>query len=303
MTDATSHEILAIDPEEGVDSDDVSLAALRSGLESEDDQVRTHAAKVAAVLAQSDVDAVVDLLDALGARLDDRWNVVVYQTMIALHTVAEERPAELEPVVPEVVGVFYRDLPVLKTLTARTLGHLAVEDAEALTDHVDALLDVVREDPEDILGDGPVDEAAREDHTYHERINREGRTQQTIAREIVANALVEVAEADVEAVTPHVSTLIGLLDEDEDASVVSATADVVGTIGRSDAGPVDDAVGPLCDLLDHRDDAVVANAVSALGYVGDPAAVAPLEAVAEDDERDEELRELAADTADFLAAS
>lgn len=302
MTDATSHEILSVDPEDGVDPDDVSLAALRSGLDSDDDQVRTHAAKVAAVLAQSDVDAVADLLDALADRLEDQWNVVVYQTMIALHTVAEERPGDLEPVVPEVVGVLHRDLPVLKVLTARTLGHVAVDDAGTLTDHVEVLVDAVREEPDDILDRENLEEATREDHTYHERVNREGQTQQTLAREIVANVLVEVTEADPAAVEPHVSSVIDLLGDD-DGAVVSASADVVGTIGRADAAAVADAVDPLCDLLDHRDEAVAANAISALGYVGDPAAVDPLREVAEDEARDEELRELAADTADFLASS
>lgn len=303
MSNATNHEIMTVELEDGVPTSDVPPATLRSGLESDNDIVRTQAATVAAGLSETDPESVTAALPALFDGLDDDQRVVIYQSMLALSNVAEDEPERLEPAIERLVELSLHDLPLIRTLSARILGFVALENPSLFTEYVDTLVEATAEEPSNVLDPEALDEAVQ-NHDRREaldNVNREGRTQQVLAREIIINLLVEVAEYEPAQLKPHVPTLIELLPDD-DVNVVTGSIDILATLAEDDPATVADAVGPLCDLLDHRDDSVVANAISALGFIDDPDAVGPLRTLAQgDSDRDEELLALADETADFIA--
>lgn len=305
MTDAAGHEIMAFEVSRERPPEDVPVEVLRSGLRSEDSIVRAHAAAVASNLPEAEFDTLAAVVPALVEGLDDDRLVVAFHAATALSLVAEDRPGRLEPAVPGLVSLLGSDLSLIRASAARALGLVAIEHPGFLVGHVETLLSGAAREPEDVL-DPEMIERADFDYDradkYH-AVNREERLQQARARTIAANLVVEVADHDPSAVAPHVPSLVALLDDEDDA-VVTAAAAALGRVARGepDAVAEADAVDALQDLLDRPDDGVVANAVVALGFVGDPAAVEPLRDLAgEGADRDGDLRDLARETADFLA--
>lgn len=302
MSDAPSHDVMAIELEDGVPTDPVDEDVLRSGLESDDDRVRSQAATVAAGLATEDSEAVEDLLETFFDLLGDDSATVVYQSATALALLAEDAPDRFEPGVEPLVDLLDHDLPLVRMLAARALALVAIERPEYLTDQVDRLVDATARTPEDVVDEsGPSDPDLRQAQRESLReVNREGRSQQIVSRQITANLLVEVAEHDPAVVAPRADAFVDLL-ADEDADVAVPATRVVAALAERDPESVADARDPLVDLLSHPDDTVVANAVQALGFLGDESAVEPLRALAEGDDRDPDLQAMAAETADFLA--
>lgn len=303
MADPGGHPIEAVELAEGVPRDDVAPATVRSGLESDRATVRSTAATVAAGLAQSDPDALSELAPALVDRLGDDQRVVVYQSLIALSHVARDDPGSLVPAVDRLVARLSDDLPVIRTLSARILGFVVLERPGVLADHAGALVDAALADPDEVLdADAIADEVSdRHGRRSLEEVNRRARTQTVLARQTVANVLVEVAAHDPDAVGAHVDGVVDLLEDD--AGVVTAAADVLRILAEADPALVEPTIDSLCDVLDHPDESVVATAVPALGHAGDPSAVSALRDLAADEDRSAELRELAAETADFLESS
>lgn len=302
MTDAGSHAIETVDLEDGVPTTEVSPETIRSGLASDRPTVRSKAATVAAGLTQRDPAVLYDLAPVLMDSLDDDQRVVRYQSLIALSHVAEDDPGALGPAIDRLVALLSAELPVVRLLAARILGFVVLEQPEALTAHVEALLAAARDEPADVLDPDEIENTVAEAHGRRsvETVTREVQRQQSLARDTLVNVLVEVAEHDPEALAAHVPALADLLADDH-AGVVTAAADVCRILAETDPETVAPAVEPLCDVLEKPDDSVVATAVPALGYAGDPTAIEPLRAVADDEGRSAELRDLAAETADFLA--
>jgi hypothetical protein len=99
MAETTDNEVMAVELDEGEPVGPVDLDVVRSGLESEQNMVRTHAANVALGVARHDTDRAVALAPALRDALRDDHRVVVHRTAAALVVVAEEAPDRVEPVV------------------------------------------------------------------------------------------------------------------------------------------------------------------------------------------------------------
>lgn len=304
MTDATTHDIMAVELDEDEPPDDVPLETLRSGLESEENLVRTHAAQVAGAVSANDLATIKELVPILIDLLDDERNGVIVQSSVALTVVADDEPSMLEPAMPRLVELLRDDLSVLRSHAARILGLVALEHPEYLTDHVETLVAALAQEPVE-----PVDRdrLAQTDYDYTnndnlERVNQDEERRQIAARGVVSHLLVELADENPALVKPYVDTFVDLLTE-IDLRVVTASEEMLGIIAQEDPEAVKGAVGPLCDLLEHKDETVVANAIMALGFVEDDDAVDPLRAVADDDQehdRSEELRELAAETITFI---
>lgn len=307
MTDATTHEIMSVELDEDDPPEDVSVETVRSGLESEDNLVRAHAAHVAAGLTAGDLDAAKEVLPTLIDCLDDERTAVVVQCSVALTVIAEDEPSLLEPAVSSLVDLLDHDLSIVRSHAARILGLVALEHPEYLRDYVDVFVEAISREPTK-----PIDRETLAEKTDGmkwddglEQINRDEEERQVFTRGVAANLLVEVAELDPSLVESHVPRFISLLD-DVDLRVVLACVEILGTIAEEDPDAVTEAVGPLEELLTHDDETVVANAIMTLGFIQDPATVEPLRELADGhqaQERDDDLRELAAETADFIESS
>jgi len=303
MTDAERHEIMAVDPETDLPEAEVAPETVRSGLDSDDTIVRMHAAKVAAVLGRADAERVAPLADDLADALDDERNVVSFQSAIALACIAEEDVDRLEPAVPELVAMLSDEFADVRELSARALATVVQDRSDLFVDHVDGLIAAAGQEPENVLDPEAEPEAELDPETVQsptQTVNKEKHVQQMLARETAANVLAETATHDPAAAEPHVPDLVDLLS-DPNIGVATAAADVLGTVAEENPAAVADAVDPLRDLLDEDDENLVAVAVRALGFADDPAAVPELRELAADEDRSEDLRDLAAETADYLA--
>jgi len=305
MAETTDHEVITVELEAGEPVGSVDLDVVRSGLENEQNMVRTHAANVALGVAQADGDRAVELAPALRDAIRDDHRVVVHRTVAALAVVADEAPERVEPAVGRLVELLDYDVPSVETNAARALAALAVETPGVLVDHVDALTAAVAAEPEDLvdpeaIADAEYDDQARSLNLY----NASHVTEQAGARQVVANLLVTVADHDPATVAPHVSDLVETLSTN-DATVQTAVVDALASVAEADAATLagTGTVDTLSALLDHPDETLVATTVATLGHVGDPAAVDSLRAVADDADRDADLREFAAETADVLATT
>jgi HEAT repeat protein len=303
MVETTDHEVMAVELDEGEPVGAVDLDVVRSGLESEQNMIRTHAANVALAVAKADDGRAVALSQALCEAVRDDHRVVVHRTVAALAVVADEAPDRVEPAVDRLVELLDYDVPSVGTSAGRALGALAVESPGALVDHVDALVAAAVTEPEDVvdpeaIADAEYDDQARTLNLY----NASHVTEQAGARQVAANLLVTVADHDPTVVVPHVPELVDALSTN-DATALTALVDALGSVAQAEAEAVRaaGAVDTLSELLDHPDETVVATAVTTLGYTGDPTVVDSLREVADDADRDADLREFAAETADVLA--
>lgn len=301
MTDATSHDILSIDvePEEFVS--DVPVDVLRSGLESDDEKVRRHAARVAASLSEDELETVVEVVPQVTDCLGSESRVIASKSAIALSIVAEERPAELEDAVAPLVDLLVDDLALLRVYASRALAHVSLEHPEFLLGTEETLVAALGLEPE-----VPMDrEKLREETPTAEnfesldRYNVEEERRQIAARSVAANLLVEVADLEPERLVPYAQYVVEALDSKR-PTVVLASLDVLGQVARIDADAASPAVEPVSEYLEASDDQLAATAVTTLGYIGDGRSVEPLRELAVDDDRDQDVRELAEETATFI---
>lgn len=299
MPTTGSDDVRDIDPET-VEAGEVDLDRVEAGLRSDENLVRTHAAQIATAVAAEDPLAIRPLVPTLGELFDDDRAVVLKEVLFALSLLADADPGAVVDLADGLVGVLDHDLPVVNSAGARALRPVAVAHPEAFVDHVDDLLAAVERpvsDPMAGLEPSPNPDMVRTETV--ENVRGQSRRRQLAARVVAANVVVEVAEIEPDAVRPHVDRLVALLDDD-DPAVRAASAGVLATVAEHRPDAIEAAVPSLVDALEDVDDTTRARAVAALGYVGDDAAVDPLWDLAADDETDEALREMAAETADFL---
>lgn len=301
MTDATSHDILSIDVEPEVFVSDVPVDVLRSGLESDDEKVRRHAARVAASLSEDELETVVEVVPQLTDCLGSESRVIASKSAIALSIVAEERPAELEDAVAPLVDLLVDDLALLRVYASRALAHVSLEHPEFLLGTEETLVAALGLEPE-----VPMDrEKLREETPTAEnfesldRYNVEEERRQIAARSVAANLLAEVADLEPERLVPYAQYFVEALDSKR-PTVVLASLDVLGQVARIDADAASTAVEPVSEYLEASDDQLAATAVTTLGYIGDGRAVEPLRELAVEDDRDQDVRELAEETATFI---
>lgn len=313
MTDVPTEDLAALDPET-LSAAEVPVEQVRAGLASEDNQVRTHAAQVVAALAADDAAAARPLVPDLAAALGDERTVVNRECAAALAAVAEASPADARPAVDPLVAVLDDDVPVVRLYAAGAVRPVAAAHPEWFAPHVERLLALMAASPTDPTaghGEGPTDDPHLRERVA--QVGAEERRRQLAARTIVANVVLAVAQTDPEALTPHVDALVDLV-RDAEGAVLAAAAGALAAVAETDPDAVvaAGAVDPLRDCLTVPDRDVLVHAVTALGYVGDPAAVDDLRAFAAGDDpladadgsggvADDDLRELAAETADWLA--
>lgn len=279
-------------------------------LDAENGVVRSTALRALAHVARHDPDLVVEHTDAFAESLDDGLSGAEVQAAALLRAIAGEYPERVAPATPQLVGKLGEQPPVKSHKAALVCSQLLAHDPEVFVPHADELVDVVQAPPEHGVPTEAELQAMPDDQEQAVRDRLASRPQQAQAdvertygvRELAANALVEVARLEPGTVADRVEDLRPGMHE-EPPIVRTATLDVVANVAEHDP----DAVEPLIDDLIERagDDTTVVrtHAIQALGFAGATEAVEPLREVAAADapEVTDDLRDLAAETADFLA--
>ncbi|MBV0902944.1 hypothetical protein [Haloarcula salina] len=299
MTESTA--LASLDPEmvrpEAVDRD-----ALGEALSATKNRRRTHAAKLTATLAAEDPSFVEPLVPTIASVLGDERVVVNRELSSALASIAAESADSVTPAIAPLLELLSDDVPLVRSVAAIPVRALAVEDPTLFVGHADQLLDVVERDVSDPTAG--FDAAPLEDpevFELHQSISQDEERRQFVARTVAAMVLEEVTAIEPESVAEHVDPLLSLLNDD-DAAVVGAVANCIASLARADVGGVSDAATALSDqlLTWEHDDAIRAQLLRALGYVGDSEAIPAVRTVATDEDAPPELRTLAAETEDWL---
>lgn len=297
MTRSTDAEDAGVEP---VEADAVDVERVRDALTSPDGLERDEAAGRCLALAEADVEALRPLAPDLVARLDDGNVNVQLKALAALHHLAEPHPADLADATGALCALLTHEVPRVQYSAAQTVQTLGVEHPEWFVDETDPLLAVLEADVVDPTADGaahPAGDAALRQQL--ERVGHGEQFQQHTVRAIAGNLLVEVSRRDPAAVVDDVGRLRDLLGA-EDLNVAACAAEVLGNAAQADAEAVRPARAALLDALDGEGEAVVAQAIRALGFLDDAAAVDALRGVAGDESRAAELRSLADDTVTWL---
>ncbi|MBO4248005.1 HEAT repeat domain-containing protein [Halomicrobium sp. IBSBa] len=301
MSDSLSHGVLTHDIE-SVSADEVSADVLRSGLEHETNLVRTHAVRVAAAVADDDPATAVEHAPQLIANLEHERTNVKLHSALALASLVDEAPEAVEDAVGPIVDLLDQDPPILQLAAVQFVRESITTMPRAYRPHLQQLVDRTMEDPAVDFTEGRAGETPSQERAeFYQNVSEDETKRQWATRVVTANMIAELASIEPAAVADHIPTLVGVLDSESDAvGVLTTVANIVASVAEHDPTLVDGAVDPLVELLAHHDTPTVSTAVAALGFLAPPAAIEPLRDVAADEQRDEDLRELASETATFI---
>ena len=290
-----------VDPDT-VDPDDVAAADVRAALGSDDPLAQRRAVEVCETLADAGVDAVEPHLDAVAALTHGGHSAVALGAIAVLDTVAEEQPGALADRIAPLAEATGMHIVDVQLTSASALAKVVVDRPDLVAPHAPTLLRAIgsTEPTRELTDFGEVVDDPVTRRTLREK-EEEERERRLSARRTLINVVVAAAEGAPDAVPDVVDELVALRD-DVDPGVAAGAADALAELAAADADRVDAATDPLLDCLDHERSAVRARAIRALGHLGADAAVPRLRALATED-GDADVREIAADTADFLAES
>lgn len=304
MSDGSSAPLSGVELE-SVSPETVDTAELRAAFSAGTAVVRQRGVRVAATLAGQDADAVRPFVDDLIGLLDDESLPVARYAATALVPVSEEYPGDFEGSLYPVVTLSESDLGGIRGLGASILGNVVVERPADCRPYLDQLVAILA-DAEGTLSQSDLqfefsDEQSIDRGTREAlaKQNEEEAKMRIAAMGILANVVVAIAEADPESVRDDLDEVAVLLEHD-DPTVAGAGLDIFGEVAQVDPGAVSEYVDAVADCLGHVETSVRAKAIRTLGFAGDDSVVARLREVADADD-DEDVRDLAAETADFLA--
>jgi len=288
--------------------DAVEVSSLTAALEESDGTTRTLLLRSMAHVARDDPDRVVDHADRVREALDDGYPVAEGAAALVCLELAFDRPEAVRPAVPRLVGMLEEVPPRKGYRAAQALVPLLEDDPAAFVPVADDLAAVLA-DPPEVETPAPEELAALPDHEREQRTetlsSRREELQQDLSRtygiqEFAAHALVEVANQEPDTLFDRVDALRTGLHA-EPPAVRAASADALATLAGENPDGIDPALDDLIDVVGADTTGVQAYAVRALGQAIATEAVGPLREVARDDDIDEDLADLAARTADFLA--
>jgi len=290
------------------DPDALEVAPLLAAYDAGDGTTRTLMLRSVAHLTRDDPDRVVDHAERVREALDDGYPVAEGTAALICLELAPDYPDAVRPAVPRLVEMLEEVPPRKGYRAAQALVPLLEDDATAFVPVADDLASVV-EDPPEVDTPMPEELAEMSDEERKQRTetlsSRREEIQQDLSRtygiqEFAAHALVEVANEEPEALFDNVDALRAGLNADP-AAVRAASADALATLAGADPDAIDAAVDDLVALVGADTNGVQAYAIRALGQAVATEAVEPLRDLAADDDADEDLADLAAQTADFLA--
>ena len=280
-------------------SSPADIDEITTALTSADPPTRREAVDAFGVLVRTDPEAAIAHVDTVADRLDDESLVVARGAAEALAPLARERPEALVGRVDTVVELLAADALDLSFAGGKLLSSLAVECPDGVAASADRLLEILTEDEVPAPESSVPETVERNDGRQVVRdVQREALERRQYVRRTAANVVVAVVEDD----PSHLAApdALGTLLDDPDPGVVGPALDALGTTAESDPDAVRPVPDSIRDCLDHDAAAVRARAVRTLGYLGDESAVPALETVAVED-TDQDVSELAAETAAFLA--
>lgn len=299
MTPDSSKPLAGIDPDD-VDPEDVDDAAVHDALASRSPLVQQRGVEVCEALVAVDVDRVRPFLDELATLIADENAAIGLRAIGVLDAVAATEPDALEGRLTHLVSVLDSDLVDVQLTGATLLGRLVVERPGLVAPFVRELIEAIRvtepgPDVEDFgeVVDDPVTRQTIQEHEEGERRRR------VAGRRTLVNVVVAVTETEPEAAFDAVDDLVGLLD-DVDPTVAGGAIDALAELAVARPGVVAPARDDIVECLHHDRTVVRARAVAALGELGDETVVPELRTVAETD-ADQNVQEIARETADFLA--
>lgn len=298
MGEDSSVPVGNVDPESG-ELSEADVADVRAALTADEPIDRQHGARTCNLIVRENVDAVRQFVDDLAPLLEDESAAVAQQAGTVLLGVAQEYPEDLTDAVPAMVSLSRHDANALRLLGAQLLAAVVVERPEAGSSDVHRLVPALREHPGSFDASGVVDMVDDSDTRLsiveHEQEEHRMKLQ---AQGTLANVLVAVAEAEPSTFFDHVDDLIDLFDHG-DPTIAGTAIDAVIEVAQADPDVATPAFDHLVDALDHDDQRVYVRAIRALGVLGNDRAVGPLRDLAESAD-DDEVSELASDTAEFL---
>lgn len=283
-----------------VTGDDVSVAAVQDALAVDDPLTRQHACAVCLHLAADSPDDAVQYVDVLLEAFEDESVVVVQRAAAALVTIAEAHPEVFEGAGKIVIDLYDHDISTVRVYAAKLLAQIAVDHPAFLEPTIESLVEALAAEDsiEPVSADTSVEEATMD---AIRRQDAEEQKRAQLARETAANVVVSIAEHRPASLVPTVEQLTTLLHEDA-TPVVAAVVDALGVVAEAHPDAVQESIPDLVDLLGHDDAVVRARAVRALGFAGAEDQTEAVRRIAENDP-DEDLRELAAETVDWLDAA
>lgn len=287
----------------------VDVEKVLSLLDMEEGQARNEALMALAHVADHDPDLVVEHTDRFIEALDDGFPVAESSAAQVLSRISPEYPDRVVPAIPRLVEML-DDVPPLTGFRAgRTLVPLLAHAPEEFLPKTEKLVEVLTNPPDPgIPSQEELEQMPNEQRKQvEERLEeRQDEARKDIARtfgirEFTANALVEITEREPERVAPHVDEMAEWVD-DGPTIVRAATIDAIANVAQHDQSAAEPAIDRLIHVAQTDANSVRAHAIQALGYAGATEAVEPLREVAasDDEELDDDLRDLATETADFL---
>ncbi len=298
MTSDSSSPLDGITPA-SVTPDDIDETAVHAALASSNPMVRQRGVEVCETLAEADVDAVRPFLDEVAPLAADGNVVVSLRAFAVLDAVSEREPSALDGRLADPVSAVDSEIVDVQLTGATLLGTLVVKRPDLVAPYARQLIEAIRAtepDPEvrdfsDVVADEVTQRTLRE----HEESER---TRRISARRTLINVVVAVTEQEPASSFDLVDDLVTLLG-DVDPGIVGGAIDALGELATENPSAVAPVSDRLRECLDHDRTVVRARAIRALGHLGDDAAVEKLRILADSD-ADENVREIAAKTANFL---
>ncbi|WP_170972329.1 HEAT repeat domain-containing protein [Natronorubrum halophilum] len=285
---------------ESITRADIDDAELRAALSSSDPLVRRRGVEVCETLAEEGVDAVRPVLDEVASLANDDNAAIALRSITVLRTVVERDPPALEGRLTSLVSTAGAEIVDVQLTGSSVLATLVVERPDLVAPYVRQVIEGIRAtepDPQgEDLSDVITDEVTRRTIQDHEDEERKRRIS---ARHTLSNVVVATIESEPRSAVDAVDELVTLLD-DAYPAVSGGAIDALAELAVEKPEAVAPASDRLVDRLDDDSVSVRARAVRALGHLGDDAAVSKLREVAAAD-ANEDVRELATETANFLA--
>lgn len=302
MSTDSSDPLDGVDPE-SIGPGDISVETLCTALSSSNPLVRRRGLEICETFVDADIDHVRPFLDEIASLTADDNSTVALRAIAVLETIVGDEPDALakDHRLVGLVDAAGAEIVAVQLTAATVLGKLAAERPDSVAPRVPGVLEAIDDTATDPspsnYTDVVDDEVTRRTIREHEEEERQRRV---AGRRTLVNVAVAVVESEPERAIGAVEGAIALFDDD-DPIIVGGAVDVLGALAAEKPAAVAPARDQLLECLDHDAVVVRARAVRALGHLGDDAAVPKLRQLAET-ETDDDVRELASDTAAFLAS-
>ncbi|MCU4740795.1 HEAT repeat domain-containing protein [Natronoglomus mannanivorans] len=282
------------------DPDAIDLEEIEALLDDDWEERRNTGLKVLVGLAADDPERVVPFVDDVIDCLSESYGPARSHAALVLTLLVEDYPELVEPAIPQLVDNLTDETPIYRYRAARTIALQTEATPESFVEHADDLIDVLIDGPTVSKPAPPDDPSRREQHKGQVEHLQPDFARSAATKEVAANVLVEVAEREPSVCAERLSDLYSVLEnEDEVPLVRGAIVDIVKHIAMADAADSPAVTDVLIDHLDDDTTVVRARAIRALGFAEVADAIEPLRTVAESDP-DEDVRDLASETADWL---